>query len=169
MINHPARILLETHEIVGHFQRHESAGSNWYLVPEPKFQEYLEGLYKTASRGEVSEVYDFMLSTLQSQPKDVEPAIVNGVVCVSDSYRLEYVDSKPIDNKKDSGMPIDATKFDDNFHIWVAYHLDWSEIVVFLREIDALRYAVANGTQVKKVVNCQSIRFDTIETVPEPM
>lgn len=169
MLTHHARILLESYEIVGHFQRHESQGSNWYLVPEEKFQEYLEGLYKTASRGEVPEVYDFILSVLQSQPKDAEPAIINGVVCVPDGYKLEYVDTRPVDNKADSGMPVDATKFEDNFHIWVAYHADWSEMVVFLREIDALRYAVANGTQVKKVVNCQSIRFDTIETAPEPM
>lgn len=155
--------------MVGHFQRHESAGSNWYLVPDPKFQEYLEGLYKTASRGEIPEVYDFILSTLQAQPKDAEPAIINGVVCVPDGYKLECVDMRPVENKADIGIPVDATKFEANFHIWVAYHLDWSEIVVFHREIDALRYAVANGTQVKKVVNCQSIRFDTIQTVSEPM
>lgn len=33
--------------------------------------------------------------------------------------------------------------------VWVAYHADWSAVVLFATEVKALRYAVENSMQVK--------------------
>lgn len=43
------------------------------------------------------------------------------------------------------------------FEVWIAYHTDYSDAVIFEKEIDALRYAVDNSMKVKKVSNGQSI------------
>lgn len=61
---------------------------------------------------------------------------------------------------------------DDNSGVWVAYYLDYSEMVPFDSEVEARRYAVAHsmhvdfvafGTGIREVVNQ---RWGPEKTVP---
>lgn len=42
--------------------------------------------------------------------------------------------------------------------VWVAYYSDWSGIAVFSTEIEALRYAVERGMQVKGLESGDELR-----------
>jgi hypothetical protein len=59
---------------------------------------------------------------------------------------------------KDSGI-----KEDPCWHFWLAYYSDFSEMVAFPTEIEALRHAVGNHMSVKKVYAGFSLRYDSYQ------
>lgn len=59
----------------------------------------------------------------------------------------------------------DGVKEDLCWHFWLAYYSDFSEMVAFPTEIEALRYAIKNHMSVKKVYVYAgfSLRYDSYQ------
>ena len=57
----------------------------------------------------------------------------------------------------------DAEAKEDGWHFWLAYYSDFSSLVAFPTEIEALRYAVERHMQVKKICWGFDLRTDNFE------
>ena len=66
-------------------------------------------------------------------------------------------------DREESEVENPGVKEDAYWHFWLAYHTDFSGMVAFPTEIEALRYAVANHMSVKKVYGGFDLRTDRYE------